>query len=198
MSVTVSASILDRSVDRAVRMLDGIKNGAQKAVSGAINDVMKGARTQIKREVAKEVKIKVGVVAKSIKIVRATPKNLTSTLIGDSTRRPNLTRFGAKQTKKGVTYRIKKSGKRQRIDSAFIVKRGGKFGTAFKRQGKTRLPIVSLKGPSINAVILKNRIDQEATFGIAKKLPKRIEARVSLLIVREGVKSARRIGITFD
>lgn len=60
-----------------------------------------------------------------------------------------LVKFGsARQTKSGVNVTVKKGG-RQSIKSAFITEVGkGRHKGVFKREGKPRLPIKELFGPS--------------------------------------------------
>lgn len=60
-----------------------------------------------------------------------------------------LIKYGARQTRKGVTFRVKK-GKRDFIRGAFItgVNKGKHIGV-FKRRGKTRFPIEEKYGPSV-------------------------------------------------
>ena len=64
-------------------------------------------------------------------------------------RNPGLQHFGARQVRKGVSYRIRKDGGRKTLAHAFksVMPRGGEG--AFIRKGKQRLPIVRKVGPSV-------------------------------------------------
>lgn len=191
MAVSTTITVPQVEIDRTLRRLDSVKNGAGQAVSGAMNDLMKTARTQIARQVTARVVLPYGRVLKQVKITRAAPRNLTATLKVDDKARPGLMSYGAKDTKRrGVTYRISKTGGRKRIASAFIARgraRGndntaGMAQRVFRRQGKNRKPLVDLKGPSLNAVITKNEIDSSVADVLRRELPRRIDARVNLLI----------------
>lgn len=193
MSVIPQVVIPQGEIDRAVRRLDGIKNGAGKAVSGAMNDLMKTARTQLARQVTQRVVLPYGRVLDQVKITRATPELLLASLKVDDKRRPGLMNYGAKATKRrGVTYRISKTGGRKRIPDAFIARGKAKGATnndgmalrVFKRAGRKRKPLIDIKGPSLNAVITKNEIDQTAAEVLRRELPRRVDARVNLLIER--------------
>jgi hypothetical protein len=193
MALAATITVPQTEINRAVRRLDGIKGGVGKAVSGAINDLMKTGRTQVARQVTSRVVVPYGSVLRRVKITRASEKNLTATLRVDEKSRPGLVSFGAKDTKRrGVTYRISKQEGRKRIADAFIArgKARGATSTAgmaqrvFKRAGPKRKPLLDLKGPSINRVITRNEIDATVANVIRRELPRRVDARVNLLIQR--------------
>lgn len=78
--------------------------------------------------------------------------------VAESRRLP-LRDFGARQTRKGVTHKISKEGKRRLVPGAFIA--GSMGGHAFKRWGKERLPIGKLYAISTWGVVVKNEMPPE-------------------------------------
>jgi len=178
------------------RRILNVKNGVAKATAGAINDLLKQARTDLVRGVTSQVKVKAASVRSRIKIRNALASNLSGSIKLQEKARIGLVSFGARATRKGVTYQIGKQTGRQTITDAFIAKaRGGRrsdgtpgeqlsVNRVFRRRGKSRLPLFDLKGPSLNAVVNKNRIDAAVSKTINAKLPERVAARIKLLIER--------------
>ena len=72
-----------------------------------------------------------------------------------SNKNPGLQNFGAKQTTKGVSYRIRKDQGRKTLPGAFEanVPKGGEG--VFVRAGKERLPIIRRTGPSVIQMMRK-------------------------------------------
>lgn len=192
MAVILETIVEPASLNRATLLLSNVKGGAAKAVSGAMNDLMKQARTQIAKMTRDELNLPYGRILKAMKVTNATPGNLYASLKGTSKDRPNLVTFGAKDTKKrGITYKISRKGGRKRIPNAFIAKGGNankETGVtpllAYVRVGKAAYKIRGLKGVSINRTIRENKFDNVIRTTLVSKLPERIEARVQLLIQR--------------
>jgi len=177
-----------------IALMESLKGKARKAVFGAFKDVAKSVRTTIAREVTKRIKVPYGLTLKRIRVQGPSLNNLAMRIHMDEKNKPGLMSFGAKQARKGVSYKIEKSGKRGFIRSAFIrpgntsgLRNVGKsaIGTSgpnrvFIRISKSPLPIRDLKGPSLNAVVTKNDIDAAQKKVIETKLPERILARLRL------------------
>ena len=142
-----------KGVGAVKRMLD--PKLVKKAEPRAINKTGKMARTAQSKEIRiiynitakrlnKELEKVSGpnraTVSKPRAIIRA--RKLTK-------RNPGLQHYSAKQTKKGVSYRIHKDKGRQKLPHAFkaTMSRGG-VGV-FIRTNKKRLPIVRKTGPSV-------------------------------------------------
>lgn len=197
MAVWVNPEFAIKGAEAVDHRLLGIKNGLAKAASGAINDILKQARTDLVRGIAKEIKVKLASVRNRVSIVQTKADSLEGYVYLRASKRPGLMSFGARQNKNGVSYRIATRGGRKTIKSAFIAKgrghkdRHGDPGEqlsvlrVFKRRyDDMRLPLDDLKGPSLNAVVNKNKIDRAVKKTIEQKLPDRIAARIKLLIER--------------
>lgn len=115
----------------------------KKAEVRSMNDIGGLARTQIIRDTAKELGITAKHVREFSEVRRATFTRPIYSLTGDG-RTPGLMRFGAKETKAGVSARVWAGGKRTTFAGAFIAK-----SLVFKRTGEARLPVKALKGPSM-------------------------------------------------
>lgn len=181
MAVVIQATLDPVMLGRVQGQLIRVRNGALRATAFAINDVLASARTQITRGVRSEINIKLKSLMRRIKLVKASEKRTYGGLFINEGRPPNLISFGAKQNKKGVTYKIGKSGPRQFIRSAFVNKANG-AALVMQRTGAKRYPIKLLPGPSITEFIKQKKIDDTAVAMIREKLPGRIEAQIDRLI----------------
>jgi hypothetical protein len=123
---------------------------ARTALSRALNHEGNKGRTQVKRALAKQTGIRYGAVDKATATIRATPATLTYTLKahGDET---NIAWFGGVPRRKGVS--AAPWHKRRIFRHSFIVPR---FGRAFIRTSKSRLPIRPLYGPNLARELLKD------------------------------------------
>jgi len=173
----------DKKIKQLERELqDFPKNSLPKVMSRALNRTATEARTKTSRMLAGEIGIKIGDVRKRITMSRASYRRWRSS-IKISRRRIPLIRFGAKQTKKGVTY--KKDRKRVLISHAFITTMASGHTGVFKRKFSSRLPISELRGPSlgqvyVNAQDAANQIHRESL----SRLEKNIHDQVQLILRR--------------
>lgn len=175
----------EAKLQRIRRMLRNVPNALPKVMSRAINKTATSARAEITRRIAARAKIKAKAIRQAIVIHKASYKRWQATLNVTHKRIP-LIHFGARQLKKGVTYRIEKTGPRKRIKSAFVqtMPVSGHKGV-FRRYRATtrRLPIIELYGPSVAGVF-------EGAAGIARgvqqsalqKLEANIDAQVRYLL----------------
>ena len=134
---------------------------ARTALSRALNHEGDKGRTQVKRALVKQTGIKYGGVNKAMATIRATPATLTYTLKarGDET---NIAWFGGQQRRKGVS--AAPWNKRRILRHSFIVPR---FGRAFIRTAKSRLPIRPLYGPNLARELVKDSSAAAWQSGVA-------------------------------
>lgn len=145
--------------DKAVmRALEQAPKKAAQAIFRSVKRGTDAAHTHAGRIIAKQLGFQVGDAKKSV--IKRDPT--FATLAGElraSLRRIPLIKFKAQGPQpsrgkgRGVTYRI--GGKTKRIPTAFIATVGSHKGV-FRRLGRSRLPIVELKGPSVGEVFRNN------------------------------------------
>lgn len=123
---------------------------AKRVLANALNRGGNQARTQVKRSLVSQTGIKYGQINKAVETKRAHPNNLSYSLIA-SGNETNLSLFGARQGKKGVSAAPWK--KRRVFKSTFIVTEYN--GRVFVREGKARGPLKPLFGPNIAREIVK-------------------------------------------
>jgi hypothetical protein len=161
-----------------------------KEIAGTLNAVSKKTKLEMGREIRKRVAIPKGEVEKPLTIkTQAAPGSLFAVVSLKKTPRLGLRHFGAKQDKRGVSYKISKTGGRGRIDGAFMGPKPGAVkiswrGNAFKRVGRSRLPIVKLLGVSAYGAYKKNELAGPQLKTIEDELSKQIERRINLNVLR--------------
>ena len=124
--------------DQIARQLAGMGgNVFERAAASAMNKTVAKAKTAMKREIRAEFNIPASTVEKSLRIRRASFRSGTVNLEAalesptQNGRAMNVIHFGARQTKKGVSVRIRKAGGRSVISHAFIAN-GGRTACAAK------------------------------------------------------------------
>jgi len=191
---------------RAVhQMLRDVPSGLKRTMSRAINRTAISARAAIVNRVYGLVAAKKGAIRKAITLKRATFSRWAADL-GVYGERIPIFAFGARQTKRGVTYKISRGGGRKTISKAFIAKMKSGHTGVFERKNeqpsrftrkplsagiyanlprKYRLPILEKFGPSVGGVFVRDttgRRQVEAKAGL--DLEKNIDSQVRLLISR--------------
>lgn len=163
------------------------------------NNIAKEHKKAIGREVRKFVAIKNKDILKHInQTKKATVGSYDAKLELRGVIRIPLKYFGARQTKKGVSYRIGKQGSRGKISNAFGPNIPRLGGHVWVREGKARLPIRKLYGPSVLASYLKNDLLQWSSDQLSDELGKQAAKRVRSIIVNQIKKQGRAEGISTD
>jgi len=172
----------DEKLKQVQRVLRDIPKALPRVMSRGLNRTATSARTQVSRSLAKEIGLKIKDVRDKLTLQRATYSNWRSA-VGISSKRFGLIKFGARQTKKGVTY--KKGRKRVLIRHAFIATMKTGHRGVFLRKGPPRLPIQELRGPSLAQVYAGTRDEvNHIQAESAAKLQKNIHDQVDLILKR--------------
>ncbi len=168
LSISVSIKKDTREVER---MLKNLKGGADKVITRALNKTIKQVESAAVKGIAKNIRVTQRAVRTSIKITRARYRQKTAVITVSGKRMPIIL-LGARQTRRGVTYKGQ-GGRRKLIPNAFIATINRHNGV-FKRVGRKKLPIVELRGVSIPYVFLQKHIqramDNEASIRWKKNL----------------------------
>jgi hypothetical protein len=184
--IEINATQLQR-LGEAVR---AAKKSMTKELASAINFVSKKTKLQMGRDIRLTVNLKKEDSEKPLSIrAAATAQSLQAIVSLKKTKRLGLGHFGAKQDKRGVSYKIGKKGGRQRVDGAFMGPKPGAIrtkwkGNAFKRVGNKRLPIVQIKGVSAYGAYVKNNLKVPQAQVVTAELTKQIERRINLNVLR--------------
>lgn len=144
------------------------------AMASALNKTVAQAKTAMSREIRAEFNISAGNVGKRLRITRAMASGgrfrLSARLESEDTRgrSANLALFAARQTAKGVSFKIKKTGPRKLIPGAFLINDGK---TVMIRKGKQRLPIKAIQTIDVAQMFNTKRINAKVLRFIEDKFP---------------------------
>jgi hypothetical protein len=186
LSVEINKDQLERLATATARAGKKMK----KELAGAINQVSKKTKLQMGRDIRNTVNLKKDEAEKPLSIrTDASEGSLFAVVQLKKTPRLGLRHFGARQDKRGVSYKISKQGGRSRVDGAFsgptpTIRKMSWKGNAFKRTGKGRLPIVHIKGVSAYGAYVKNKLSAPQLVVVQEELIKQIERRINLNILR--------------
>lgn len=152
-------------IAKALRDVDALQRNVTRAASAALNRVGTTARAVAAREISAETGLKVSEVKDRLPTVRANRDSL-EVIITAKPWAPNLIRFAARQTKRGVSANAWRSRKVYR--STFIANKGR---TVFKRTGPARLPIAPVYGPSVPRTFIRDRTTGAIRRTVAQRFP---------------------------
>jgi hypothetical protein len=171
MQLSITTNFAD--VQRKLEQLH--KDVANKALASALNKTVAQAKTAMSKEIREEFNLPASTVNKSLRIERARASGgrfkleaALSSISKPGARSLNLAHFAARQTRKGVTFKVKRGGPRKLIPGAFLIN-GGK--TVMIREGRARLPIKALQTIDVPQMFNTRRINAKVIATIKAKLP---------------------------
>lgn len=168
----------------------GLKNAIQdtgrslrKELLIAVRSTAKKTQADIARKLSKDLNLKQKVVKKAVRVSSdASVLDLTAEVEVKKDKRFNLTSFGAKQNKQGVTYKTLKSGAKKTAKGAFQIDRWG--GRTFKRVGKERGPLQNLRGPSPWGRFVVGKLIGPTAEQTEVELKKQIDRRIRFIVLK--------------
>lgn len=175
---------LSRVLDRKARMV-----GQQ--VAAAINETATYVSKRMGQEIRKELNVKAKDVKKSFKMSsRATRELMRRKVTLTKESRLSLKYFGARQTKRGVSYQTSMKRGRKTIQGAFMGPRPGQLapklnGHVFARTGKARKPIQKLQGASPWGAFVIGKMQSIIVNEGEKYLNKKIQQRIKFLQLKK-------------
>lgn len=194
MAPLVDIKFDERKIKRLEKKLGTFKKKMPRVMSRSINKTLTSARVQATNEITQKIALKKTRAKRAMVLTKATFARWSGK-IHFQKRRIRIIAFGARQTNKGVTYKISKTGGRKLIPGAFITtvrkrqraENRGVFARKFKKGSKPkrvdRWPIIQQRGPSMGSLFGKNlNIRDKVIEGAAKNLTKFITAQVKLIL----------------
>jgi len=151
------------------------KDIAGKAMASALNKTTTQAKTAMSREIRDEFVLPAAKVNQALKVNRARGSGagfrLEASLESPAKRGRslNLGSFSARQTRKGVSFKIKRTGQRHVIPGSFLIN-GGK--TVMVRTSKSRLPIKALQTIDVAQMFNTRRINSKVVRVIEDRFPR--------------------------
>ena len=166
------------------RMFAGIPRALPKVVARALNKTATFARAEVVHEIATQVIIKQAEIRRNIVLKRASWRHWVASLRIKGRRIP-LIAFRARQTKRGATYQITRTGGRRKLPHAFLATMPSGHEMVAERKGAARLPIRALWGPSVVGVF-------EGAMGLSARLLGNANRRLAVEISRQVEVLSRR------
>jgi hypothetical protein len=167
------------------KSLKGSKKLIRRELAIAVRATAKKAGTIINQNVRTELNAPSKAIKELIKqSVTTTGAFPTATVKLKRSSRLAVKAFRARQTKKGVTYKISKRKSRSLAAGGFMGPKPGVSavklrGHAFKRLGKSRWPIAILHGPSPWGVFVKKRMKRPTNLETLVELRNQIKRRIN-------------------
>ncbi len=156
-----------------------VQSQAKTVIARAMTRVGDNARTNAKKEIAKDYVIKSGDVNKTLSSTKASATS-TSTIVRSKSRGTGLDKYkftpkkvrGKGEVPKVIKAAVKKGGSVKKIKNAFV---GNKNGLKiFVREGKKRLPIRRLYGPPAPEMFNQKRIREPVEEAAHKMFEDRV------------------------
>lgn len=180
----ISVDIDDNVLDKATRLLAGIKGGVYKAVGSALTRAAASGKTAAKKPVTKEYAISQSEFLSRTKninhFVRESGGGI-SVVFGFRGNVIPLMKFSTRVNSSGqVVTQVKRSGSAETLDRAFSAQMGGHRGI-YERIGPNRFPVEELYGPATPQMMYSN---EAVTDEIERKVAETYEKRIDHEILR--------------
>lgn len=167
-------------VARIEAQLQGVKNGAPRAMTRAINRTVSYGKTLSKKLIREEYTINAQAVTRATSTEKANSGSLRG-VIRFRGRPKQLRNFSKRKTSKGVAVAVKKGSGRSLIPRSFI--RTINSGPAIlRRTGAARYPIEVLHGPSVPQMAGNVNVEPRIRTQVQKKLGERMEHEVGAIL----------------
>lgn len=165
-----------------IKKLDTLRDDiARQATSRALNTTIAQAKTSMSREIRQEFMITASKINQSLRINKANAYKgevrMQASLESPAKRGRslNVAAFGARQTKKGVSIKIKRNGPRHLIPGAFMINDGK---TVMIRVGPKRLPIKAIQTIDVGQMFNTKRINTKVQRFMFDKFPSLFDREV--------------------
>lgn len=174
----------------AMERLSTLGTEIPRALTRALNRTLSEANTAAARALAEDTGLSQSRVKQNLIATKATFDTLAATLTLSGRRIPLLD-FGARQTNKGVSYRIGAKGRGTVLHAFLATMASGHEGVFARRPWAVSrrmgpgvyhgLPIVELHGPSLTHVAQKPEIQEAVVGRIVEAFPKNLEHEVDYI-----------------
>jgi hypothetical protein len=168
-------AVITFDVSQVLKNIGEIPRGpARRAIVRGLNKTATNVRTAASVAIRGKRSLSAKVVKDAMAIRKANAQSLVSSIVVTGKPIP-LRDYKARQTKKGVTVLVT-PGKRTLVqhhgNKAFTIGKLG--GHVFARQGKARLPVKKLYGPSLPSTFLQQEERAAWTAKAQEVMPKRL------------------------
>jgi len=187
--MNVQATVSKTDIAKVRRLLKNVKKDMRKAMVLALNETIKGGKTDVAREVKAEVNLPSRIIRKgpggrqTFSTTRARASNPTGRI---RTAGKNIPLVHYRKSPKRLSYnprkisvQVKKTGAVHILKHAFIPKLKSGYMGIFERAGKSRYPIEQLFGPRIPDILSNTKPTRRALDRIDKRMSKNLDRAVT-------------------
>lgn len=173
----------DKALERASRLLSTVPGGVEKALVSSLNRAATMGKTQAVREVTARYTAKAGEVRNTMSMKRASRSRLDAEIVssgpvlGLSHYRYSPRRDTTGANRKRVRVAVKREGGLKPLGSAFVWQ-----GKLMERQGKARVPIQKMVGPSVPSIMSNPAIVDAMVEKSEENVVKRLEHEVNRIL----------------
>lgn len=172
-----------RQYDALIKRFDDAGKNAQVELSRALISSRRAAKTEFTRAARAIYNVRAGSFQDNFSVTEIDLGALSYKVRG-AKRSITIAAFGARQVKKGLSVQIRKDGGRKVIAGGFFPRSGNKSAVPFKRDGKARLPISVLYGPSAADMIKAKAVHDPALKITKERLSNDITKRINRIVRR--------------
>jgi len=122
----------------------------------ALNKTATQSRNLAQKNIRKTINLKASRIKKILKVSRASKTKTISAVRAGYQPIPVIFYNGVRQTRKGVSVRMRKDKPRKLFKGAFIATMPSGHTGVYRRKGKARFPLKEIRGPSPQAVFAEN------------------------------------------
>ena len=172
-----------REYDALVKRFTDAGKNAQVELKRALISSQRAAKTEFSRAARAIYNIKNASFQRNFSVTKPDQSRLSYTVVGEK-KGINLASFGARQNKKGIVVQIRKDTGKKLIKGAFFPSAGDKSGVPFKRDGRPRLPVSVLYGPSAADMLAAKPVRDPAVKTTKTRLNDDITKRINRITRR--------------
>jgi len=187
----VKVTVKQEQIDAVYALLDGIKNGAERAIRTSLNRTLDGAVTLTAKKIGQKVTLKASMIKDHITKERATNYALGAAMRMQSRRMPlaafsttpSAANFQIGDKGNGVLVKVWKDRPSVRFRHAFFAIMPNGYIGLFNRRDSRRLPIDELVGPYLGSVYEETPgLAQEVEQTSAERLLRELESQTNYLL----------------
>jgi len=177
-------------VAKLQRAIEGTKRKLRKELHIAVNKTAKKVQGVVVNAIYQELATTKKQIRKVTAVHRAKTIYDPARVVVKKEKRLPLKAFKPRQTRKGVSYRISRTKGRKTVQGGFMGPRPGVtaprlYGHAWKRKGKSRLPIQKLHAVSPWGVFVKRGMRGPVTIDGRKELIKQVDRRIRFITLKK-------------
>jgi len=188
---TVNLQIDRSQIDAVHALLGDVRQGAERAISRALNRTLDGAVTLTAQGITKKVTLKSAYVKDHIKKVKARNYQLGAAMKMQSgqvplaafSTNPAPANFQARDRGNGVSVKVWKDKSATRFKHAFFAVMPNGYIGLFERRDRRRLPLDELMGPYLSSIYTQTPgLSREVETKSADRLLRELQGEVKYLL----------------